>query len=732
MHRVAVGVVLAAAMTACGSREPAQQTLRIEVPPAQLTLPREPGQFGPSMVAIAGDQKIDGLELADVDTCATCHPAAWQQWSQSAHSFASFGNPIYRSNVEMFRGILGKKNSHHCGGCHDMPLVVDGTMLTDIPSDDIRAHNGVTCRLCHGIDKVTLDGNGSYELTAEPLAIPTPGDQASIEAHKRSVTLKPLGTEMCMGCHRGFLSPDMDMPVHFSGIDEPGVWRNSPWNGQGTGRIDKVEAKTCIDCHMKREAVAAGVDEVAAKDGTIASHRFVGGHTWMAAMRDDADQLAALREMLVGAASIDIAGVRHHEPTGDTWHLPADGAPMTPGAHLDFDVVIRNLLVGHRFPGGVNDMQDTWLEVELTDAKGAPVAASGLAHRDDPKDVEAHVLRSLPVDDDGEILNEHEMPRFRTVIGLHTLGPREAQVIRYALDVPADFAADRLPITVTARMRHRSRSLIQQALVCKDARTTAGAAFLHGVEDTRYVKLDPCPPQPITEIATTTVVVGGTSPVVAARPAWERSYEHGMALTAVIGERTDEARTVLERALTMVPDGADGQRPRAMIEVQLAIVASKQGRADDALALLDAAQARLGNAPLPPVIPTVRADALARVWRWKEAVAPARLATERAPQNVGAWIMLARVLSSTGDEEGALEAARQGLVYAPRDPDLLRTQAVVARKLNPAEAERALAAFDRFRAPDQAAELRITCARSSPRCEREREMGHTHPLALAK
>ena len=71
--------------------------------------------------------------LADVDSCATCHPDVAAQWSSSAHSFASFGNPIYRFDVELVRGDLGKTPSRHCGGCHDMPLMVDGLMTADAP-----------------------------------------------------------------------------------------------------------------------------------------------------------------------------------------------------------------------------------------------------------------------------------------------------------------------------------------------------------------------------------------------------------------------------------------------------------------------------------------------------------------------------------------------------------------------------------------------------------------------
>jgi hypothetical protein len=132
------------------------------------------------------------------------------------------------------------------------------------------------------------------------------------------------------------------------------------------------------------EREPASAEEAGAHGGTIASHRFLGGHTWMAGMRGDAAHLARLRTKLVGVASIDVAGARLEAPAGATWHLPADGAPIVPGTRISLDVVIRNLLAGHRFPGGVLDIQDTWVEVEVTDRAGVRLAASGLTHADDP------------------------------------------------------------------------------------------------------------------------------------------------------------------------------------------------------------------------------------------------------------------------------------------------------------------------------------------------------------
>ncbi len=348
------------------------------------------------------------------------------------------------------------------------------------------------------------------------------------------------------------------------------------------------------------------------------------------------------------------------------------------------------------------------------------------------------MLRTLVVDEHGEVLERHEMPEFRTQIATQSVGPRDAQAVRYAFDVPSNVA---LPLRVTARLRHRSRTLAMQAEVCRGARTPDGKAFIHGAKGARSVELDPCKPQPITLIAEARVELGAGAALTNTRPAWSREYEHGMALVATVSERLDEAKTILETALASAPDGV----PRAMVLVQLAQVASKQGRADDALALIAEARAYFVRAPTlpellhgvpsvdlahvgPPVLDATAADALMRVWRWGDAAEPARVAAGKAPGNASAWMLLARCLGSVGDDAAALVAATTGLELAPRDSDLLRSQATALAALHRPEAAAALAAYDRFRSPDDAAELRIHCAADSPRCAREREAGHTHQL----
>ena len=91
------------------------------------------------------------------------------------------------------------------------------------------------------------------------------------------------------------------------------------------------------------------------------------------------------------------------------------------------------------------------------------------------------MLRTLVVDGKGEVLEHHEMAKFRTQVATQTLAPREAQAVRYAFDVPAHVA---VPLTVTARLRHRSRTLAMQRDL-REARTPQGQAFIAGARGAR-------------------------------------------------------------------------------------------------------------------------------------------------------------------------------------------------------------------------------------------------------
>ena len=693
-------------------------------PPPPAVLPGGSGPLGPSEVLLA-TAGLDGSTLADVNECDGCHAEIVAAWRTSAHAAASFNNPVYRAVVDKFRDDAGKDRSRFCGGCHDIGLLVDGAMARDILPADPRGHAGITCRTCHSIAEARVDGNGSFTLTAAPIPIPLPGDAASVKVHVDRVA--PLrAAAMCSSCHRSFLGEPTGNTHHLIGQDDASPWERSAYAGSEVHLLDDViPEQDCRACHMAREPVTQ--NEVAAKDGRVASHRFLGAHTWLAAMRRDDDSLRRAADLLRGSVSVDIAAAIRE---GGARALPAEGAPVAAGERIVLDVVLRNQRVGHRFPGGVMDAQDAWIEVTVHDARGALLAESGADHEATGADPTAHRLRLLAVGDDGQPLLERQTNRFRAAAYNHTIPPRAAQVIEYALHVPDPLPAGALPLRVTARLRHRTRNLELQRAACAASKDRRGRAFR---ADRKTSDLDACTPQPVTTIGEAEAWIGdgwesrdrGGRP-----PIWRRMFDHALGMTQALQERRGEARPSLELALSALGDAGD-PRARAMVMAGFATLAARQGRVDEALEWVDRATPL---APGHPALPAIRGEALAAVWRFQEAIAPLARAAEAAPRDDTAWVALAVARGSAGDDRGALDAAQRGLAIQPRDQDLLRVQALSLRALGAPEGDvdAAQRAYLDHRPADAIPRVRAKCSKEVPGCANERIPVHVHEMRPAR
>jgi tetratricopeptide (TPR) repeat protein len=440
-------------------------------------------------------------------------------------------------------------------------------------------------------------------------------------------------------------------------------------------------------------------------------------------MRGDAAQVAAVQAMLRGAASIDVAVA-----TAADWTrtLPADGAPVTPGQPVTLDVVLRNERTGHRFPGGVLDAQDTWVELEVRDAHGKHLAEAGEAQQATGVDETAHRLRAVQGDEHGTPLLLRQTNRFRAPVFNHTIAPRDAEVVRFRFEVPASLVASQLPLHVTARLRHRSRDLALYRAACADAKTSRGASFEGEVTRRTGGPMDPCVTEPVTEIATSEVELGpGASAASGGMSPWRRLYDHGLGMLHALQEDVESARPSLERALEVLPPGAD--RERAMVLDALAEVSIREGRTDEALARLGEAGALV---PDHPAIPHARGAALGNVWRWKEATAPLHEAALASPVDDVLWSHLAVAYGSADDPRAALDATTHGLALTPRDADMLRVQALALERLgaSPEDVAQARDAFARWRPPDEAPAVKNGCSRQLPWCALERIPVHVHPM----
>ncbi|MBK6463409.1 MAG: hypothetical protein IPF92_20745 [Myxococcales bacterium] len=299
----------------------------ITASPLGATLPSEGApDLAPAQLRVAPRGQGDGTRLADVDGCAECHTDAFAGWKASAHSFASFDDPVYRVAVERLRAERGKQASRMCAACHDIALLVDGAMDREVRPEDPRAHAGVSCRVCHGITAVRADGNGSFDLDPSPVPVPREGDPASARAHREAVARPVLREgELCLGCHRSFLDTATGNAHHLPGQDEAGAWRRSAYAGSHAARVDEVPERDCRSCHMPRVPAVAG--DPGAKRGTLASHAFLGGHTWLADAQRDPELRAIVADFLKQSATIDIAGSDPGERRAGVRHRGADRDP---------------------------------------------------------------------------------------------------------------------------------------------------------------------------------------------------------------------------------------------------------------------------------------------------------------------------------------------------------------------------------------------------------------------
>jgi hypothetical protein len=346
------------------------------------------------------------------------------------------------------------------------------------------------------------------------------------------------------------------------------------------------------------------------------------------------------------------------------------------------------------------DAQDTWIEVEIHDAKGSLIAEAGLEQERTGADPTAHLLRALLLGDDGKPRLERQTEQFRAGVFNYTMPARSAQVVEYALDVPANVV---FPIRVVARLRHRTRNLPVQKVACEASRNARGAAFQ------KYgVKLDACAPQPVTLISEAESWIGpGQPPFLTEKRTdkpilapWRRLYDHGLGMVSALQERRDEAGPSFLAALAML-EGSTEPRPKAVVMGALAMLAGRQGRVDEALKWIDGLSKLV---PQHPAISYLRGEALSQVWRFEQSAIPL----------------------------GALEAVRKGLVLQPRDHDLLRIQALSLGALGAPEKETSLAwdEWQKVRPADVIPSVKAKCSKNVPGCALERSPVHIHVMRL--
>lgn len=418
------------------------------------------GIFDASFTRTAHGGFVRPEAMTGSESCGTCHAQIFAEWNASVHRFSGVDNPLIAAATKPAETNGGVPAARFCASCHEPVALLTGALeSSNFGLPEGIAAQGASCLVCHGIASVpSLRGNGEM-VYAPPDAFAffnttSPwGDRLNrllvrsfVEDH-RAAMRPPLlsNSHQCSSCHTVNAHRGLNGVGFIRLHNENDDWGISAF-AHGVG--DDGEVVRCQDCHMGKEANST--DPVAARNGgTHRSHRFIAANTFVARHFGDAEQLRRTEAFLQGRGVP--AEIRHLVPEGPAVVVDIEAPRVIPaGGRLAFSVAVSNRGVGHAFPAGPNEVNETWVEVKVRQGQST-LFHSGALGAEGRRDAESFALISIPVNAKGEevFVTAGLSAGFRLRRAVqHGAADRES----YEVAVPAGSNGD---LEITARLRYR-------------------------------------------------------------------------------------------------------------------------------------------------------------------------------------------------------------------------------------------------------------------------------------
>lgn len=519
--------------------------------------------FLPSNATTDTGQFMDPSTFPTAAYCGHCHQAAEAQWRQSAHSNSNRPQ-WYQRNVQLLKAEKGTEPMHHCEGCHDPIAVISGQLTPGKSTNHPYDADGISCSVCHSIQKVTTRGTGSYVMGVpavmvdennQPITRPVSDAEilAHLDRHSKAV-MKDFykSPEFCASCHKAALPHqlnDYKWLRAFSVYDE---WQASSFAKQSPLPFyTKDSISTCQTCHMQREALMATEHDPGAKAGKFASHRWLGGNTLIPAVYGYNEQSARIIAYLKNNVfNVDVFGLERDGHEGDVTALVAplgsQAFQTTPGEKLTADVVIQNKGIGHSHVPEQRDMYESWVNFTVKDAAGKTLAESGFLKPSGSLDEHAHSFTNRLINARGGINDLHQVWDNRVVAYNNSIQSGRSQLVRYTFRLPHE-AAGEVTLTATIKYRRFDQHFIDFAMA-KD----------HF-------------PEPVVDMVSTSRTIHvGDNPAIAPLPEenkqWMRWNNFGIAL--LDAQQYQASLAAFAHVARLRPDYADAYTNQAIVEIQ--------------------------------------------------------------------------------------------------------------------------------------------------------------------
>ncbi len=427
----------------------AQGTTERPLPPAPT------GFFSPSNARTEDGRLIPAEQFFPASRCLACHQDTHAAWSESLHRNAA-REPFYRESADILLRTRGIEFTRHCESCHTPVALFSGALSKDslrqqapfTPLDD----EGVTCSVCHSVTDAKLNGTGSFTirrpaLLAKEDGAPVFGDfsdeqiLADVPGHKRAV-MRPLlrSPEFCSTCHKVDAPPQLNGYKHIRGFSAYDEWQQSGASQESVLPFyPRDTRKDCRVCHMPK---VESRNDRAAKEGRIASHRWLGANTAAPLFYGQKKQAELTAEFLKqDVLEVDIFALRRNA-TGEVIAPldPSGRIEVTPGEEITAEVVVSNRNAAHTFPPEVRDLYEAWVEFEVLDTNGKRVFHSGFIQPDGPSagmlDGAAHVYKQIILDEQGRQITRHQIWTTNIKAYDNTIPPGRSDVVRFRFQAP--------------------------------------------------------------------------------------------------------------------------------------------------------------------------------------------------------------------------------------------------------------------------------------------------------
>ncbi len=415
--------------------------------------------FAPSLADTSTGGAFDAESLAGSETCGTsgCHSQILEEWKPSAHRYSAM-DPLFQKVQSVMAEQNGPESTRYCGGCHDPISLFSGTK--NIFTEDLTSlhgfQEGISCLVCHGVQKTDLQGNAHYVMTqpatylwqwqesgvkkaVSDFLIRTYPDQHN-ELSKRMFK----APEYCAACHKQFIDEEVNRVGWVQLQNQYDNWKASHWYVEG----DPAKTVECRECHMPLvDSADPASGDLAdynrnAKDGKHRSHRFIAANSMVPAMLELEGwekQLELTEDWLRGEFEIpEISDKWRDGPVVDLALTAPDS--VAPGETLPVRLVMTANKVGHDFPTGPLDIIQSWVEIHAYDPAGNEIFSSGT--RDEKHFIEpgSFLFKAEPVDQYGNLIDRHNLWEMVGVRYRRALFPGYSDTVEYLVDCPTTMA----------------------------------------------------------------------------------------------------------------------------------------------------------------------------------------------------------------------------------------------------------------------------------------------------